>query len=180
MAPPQLVVEVVRFKVSSGVYKDSKSRKIVAFVEGRYNNHVTKSADERLLKGALFYIPWQENLDSVILNMYFIDGLLTIDIGTAIYNIRDDKHFSPDSGNMVDAVLHIFRSGALVPLGWVTVRVGVTHIFEDEGKAVRKLPIGSSGKDCSATHSFAVPGFRFKRLSRSLHWDRLRAFNISQ
>ena len=170
---PSFVLEVQRFKISSEIWKNSKSRRIVAFIEGQYKTKVIKSADSKLYNGSKYILPWNEKLRKVQVNLFFIDDLLTVDIGTALYIVSEDGKFQTD-GNTADVILKIYPMGGTVPIGKVMAKVSVQSMFEDE------QPVNKTKKTPVLDHNFAVPDFRFKRLSRVLHWERLRAINISQ
>lgn len=170
---PCFVLEVQRFKISSELWKNSKSRRIVAFTEGMYKNKVVKSADSKLYNGSRYVLPWNEHLQKVQINFYFIDDLLTVDIGTALYNVSEDGKFSTDAPT--DITLKIYPMGGTVPVGRVLVTVSIQAMFDDE-----QQPPATKQKKQVLDHNFAVPGFRFKRLSRVLHWERIRSLNLSQ
>lgn len=170
---PCFVLEVQRFKISSEVWKNSKSRRIVAFTEGLYKNKVVKSTDSKVYNGSKYVLPWNESLQKVQVNFFFIDDLLTVDIGTALYILSDDGKFYTN-GTPSDVMLKIYPMGSTVPVGRVMVTVSVQPMFDDE------QPIHKEPNKRQLDHNFAVPGFRFKRLSRVLHWERIRSLNLSQ
>jgi hypothetical protein len=172
---PQLVIEVVRFKILEELWHKSTSRRVVAFIEGQYHNKVVKSADSKVYNGSSFCIPWSEALQKVQVNFFFIDDLLTLDIGAAVYVLAQDKNFTPD-GEPIEVVLKLYPNGGTVPNGRLLARVRVQDMFDDEERVVTTKQQVVKNVD----HSFAVPGFRFKRLSRVLHWERIRALNLSQ
>jgi hypothetical protein len=170
------VLEVVRLKISQEVWKASKSRRVVAFMEALYHNHIVKSTDSKVYEGSFYTLPWSDTLERVQVNFFFIDDLLTMDIGTALYTVSDDTTFKTD-GTDTTTTLKIYPSGGTVPVGRAVVRVRVQEMFDDENGVPSKTATRpKSGTD----HEFAVPDFRFKRLSRVLHWERIRSFNTSQ
>jgi hypothetical protein len=170
----QLVLEVIRLKISKDVWRTSKSRRIVAFMEAMYHNHIVKSTDSKVYEGSTYALPWDDKLKKVQVNFFFIDDLLTMDIGTALYMISEDSKFSSD-GSATEVTLKIYPSGGTVPVGRAYVRVHVQELFDDKTSVPRKAkPVPQTD------HAFAVPDFRFKRLSRVLHWERIRAMNLSQ
>lgn len=171
--PPQFVAEVVRFKISRDVWKYSKSRRVVCFIEGSYKNKIIKSHDAAVYGGSTYCIPWSEALDRVQLNFFFIDALLTMDIGQALYSLQD-KLFKPDR-TATEIVLMICPTGSSVAVGKVLLKVSVQDMFDEERITKHATPSPSG-----VEHSFAVPGFRFKRLSRVLHWERLRSLDIAR
>ena len=174
---PQFVLEVVRFKLSSEVWKQSISRRVVAFIEGSYKNKIVKSNDAKVMNGSKYCIPWTENIQKVQMNFFFIDDLLTMDIGTALYLVAEDRKFVAD-GSSTEVLLHVYPNGATVPIGRALVKVQVQAMFADE-QPTTMLTNRQSNRGTD-DHTFAVPGFRFKRLSRVLHWERIRSLNISQ
>ena len=174
--PPQIVLEIKRFKIAKEVWSTSKSRRIVAFAEGSYHGKVVKSIDSKVYNGTKFCLPWNETLQRLQINFYFIDDLLTIDIGTALYAISEDGKFGKETAK-TEAVLKIYPVGATVPVGRAMISISVQEMFDDENTGFHKCAVA---KQSVIDHDFAVPGFRFKRLSRVLHWERIRSFNVSQ
>jgi len=174
--PPQLVLEIKRFKISKDVWSTSKSRRIVAFAEGSYHGKIVKSVDSKVYAGTKLCLPWNETLQRLQVNFYFIDDLLTIDIGTALYALSEDGKFMQETAS-TEVMLKIYPVGATVPIGRALVSITVQDMFDDENTGVHKCSVP---KQSVIDHDFAVPGFRFKRLSRVPHWERIRSLNISQ
>ncbi|KAJ1432702.1 hypothetical protein B484DRAFT_394850, partial [Ochromonadaceae sp. CCMP2298] len=186
--PLQFVAEVVRFKISRDVWKYSKSRRVVCFIEGSYKNKIIKSHDAAVYEGAAYCIP-SEALERVQLNFFFIDALLTMDIGMALYSLQAFNQSLGSAGGSegtegTEVVLMIYPRGSTVAVGKVLLKMSVQDMFDDErvakhGQGQGKVP-GQVGAVQGLEHNFAVPGFRFKRLSRVLHWDRLRSLDVTR
>ena len=180
-----VVVEILRFKISREVWKFSKSRKIVAFIEGHYNHKKVQSDDATVYEGSKFDIPYSEKLREIAIHFFFIDGLLTIDVGSCIYDLAHDKLFV-DDGNVTSVTLNIFANGSTIPIGKVSFNTVVQDMYGDDTKRSRpsdKNRHTHTRKDHDehvSDHQLIVPGFRFKRLSRVLHWDRLRSMNLNR
>lgn len=174
--PPQIVLEIKRFKISKDVWSTSKSRRIVAFAEGSYHGKIVKSVDSKVYTGTKLCLPWNETLQKLQINFYFIDDLLTIDIGTALYAISDDGKFGQETAS-TEVLLKIYPVGAVVPVGRAFVSITIQEMFADENTGAHNCAVP---KQTAIDHDFAVPGFRFKRLSRVLHWERIRSINLSQ
>jgi hypothetical protein len=180
-----VVIEILRFKISREVWKFSKSRKIVAFIEGHYKYKKVQSEDATVYEGSKFDIPYSEKLREIAIHFFFIDGLLTIDVGSCIYDLVHDKLFV-DDGNVTSVTLNIFANGSTIPIGKVSFNTFVHDMYGDDANLSR-----SSDKNRSthtkkehdndvSDHQLIVPGFKFKRLSRVLHWDRLRSINLDR
>ena len=172
----QFVLEIERLKISKEVWKTSKSRRIVAFMEALYNNQIVKSTDSKVYSGSTYALPWDDKLKRVQINFFFIDDLITMDIGSAIYKVSEDGNFRAN-GDSINVTLHIYPNGGTVSIGKAYAKVSVQELFDDENKREKKTSIVPKNRQ---DHNFAVPDFRFKRLSRVLHWERIRSFNISQ
>jgi len=180
-----VVVEILRFKISREVWKFSKSRKIVAFIEGHYKYKKVQSEDATVYEGSKFDIPYSEKLREIAIHFFFIDGLLTIDVGSCIYDLAHDKLFV-DDGNVTSVTLNIFANGSTIPIGKVSFNTFVQDMYGDDTNFSRSTDKNRSthtkkehDHDVS-DHQLIVPGFRFKRLSRVLHWDRLRSINLDR
>ena len=174
--PPQFVFDVVHFKISRDIWKHSKSRKVVGFIEGCYKNAVIKSNDCTVHPGTQFCIPHTETLTQVRVHFFFIDGLLTVDIGTSEYNVAADNMFVPD-GSLIDIRLNIVPHGSKVPVGRVLAKVSAQYLFEDEPVNSK---VGHKRLEPGVDFQLALPDFRFKRLSRAINWQRLRGINIEK
>lgn len=168
------VIEVERFKISREIWKYSQSRRVVAFIEGIYKHNVLKSNDAKVYNGSQYYIPYSENLRKIRINFYFIDDLLTIDIGSSVYYLENDKLFKTD-GSTTAATLYIYADGSTSPIGKVSINISIQDMY-DNNKSNNHIKNDKQPID----HQFAIPGFSFKRLSRVLHWDRLNTFNLER
>ena len=178
-----VIVEIVRFKISREVWKFSQSRKIIAFIEGHYKHNRVQSNDAKLYEGSKFEIPYSENLKKISIHFFFIDGLLTIDVGSCVYDLAHDKLFVND-GNVTSVALDLFADGSTVPIGKVTINTTVQDTYEEEELTnSNHPPHHRNNKESIANdhhYQLIIPGFRFKRLSRVLHWDRLQSVNLDR
>ena len=121
-------------------------------------------------------------MQKVQINIFFIDDLLTLDVGTAMYMVAQDSKFTTD-GIKHEVQLKIYPNGGTVSVGKILANVYIQDMYAEEGitthNSSTKRTTAEHGQN-NANHNFAVPGFKFKRLSRLLHWERIRSINISQ
>jgi hypothetical protein len=123
--------------------------------------------------GSQYCLPWDEKMDKVTLYYFFIDGLLTTEIGSSIYELAKDKDFR--QGCVVRTILDIKMKGCTSRIGKVMCSVSVQGVFEEDSN--HPLPRQTN---IDREFSLSVPGFRFKRLSRAVHWQRVRGLNIDR
>lgn len=174
--PPQFVLDITHFKLSNSIWQTTNSGKVVAFIQGTYNNAIIKSHDCKVYSSSQYCIPYTDTLKKVKITFFIIDGLLTQDVGYAEYNVSEDRDFTPD-GSFVDVRLDICPKGGTLPIGRVTAKVSAQYLFDDEpeNKSLRRRR-----KKGDLDMQLSIPGFRFKRLSKGINWERVRGLNLNQ
>ncbi len=176
----QIIVEVQRIKVSKNIWNTSKSRKIVAFAESVVKQKSYRSIDSVVTEGSQYVLPWNESTEVVIMYFYYIDALLTVEIGTSVYDIMNDKKFVSDGRN-VEVIMDIKLNGSQERVGRVLCNISVQSLFDekrDTNKAAKLSRYLSDHR--TGEFSMALPNFRFKRLSRSVNWERVRGFHVDR
>eukprot|EP01035_Chromulina_nebulosa_P034230 gene34230-45909_t len=191
------VLKLVRVRVlrnhSSGIPLDKASR-LVGYISGHY--HDTKTAkiksidtEEKVLyEGSDFILPYKSNsglhLQAISFHYFQIDGSLSVEIGESIFNLKDctTEKLSSDP---VEVQLDIVMNGTEQRVGRCLVALHVEDFFESDNNNVKKTKtnkISSSGKDKPSVPDYhpVSPDFRFRRLSRSVHWDRIRNIPIER
>jgi len=155
----------------------------VAFIEGHYKHKKVQSDDATVYEGSKFDIPYSEKLKEIAIHFFFIDGLLTIDVGSCIYDLVHDKLFV-DDGNVTSVTLDIFANGSTIPIGKISFNTVVQDMYGDDTNRSRPTDnirhSRTKEEHVTSDHQLIVPGFRFKRLSRVLHWDRLQSINLDR
>ena len=115
---------------------------------------------------------------------YNRSGSLSVEIGESIFNLKDctTEKLSSDP---VEVQLDIVMNGTEQRVGRCLVALHVEDFFESDNNNVKKTKtnkISSSGKDKPSVPDYhpVSPDFRFRRLSRSVHWDRIRNIPIER
>lgn len=173
--PPQLILEVYRFRISKDFFNTSKSRKIVAFAEFYMKNKTFRSAECHVNSGSQYCLPWSDAIDEVHMHFYYIDDLLAVEVGSSVYELKKDKQFLSDGSN-VEVILPVRVKGSLDRVGKVMLNISVQAMYEGEAPYDKK-PV--SRPDASE-YNLSIPGFRFRRLTRSVNWERIRAFHVDR
>lgn len=173
----QLSIEVHRFKISRSVWHSSKSRKIVAYAEFVHRNKVFRSRESQVYTGSQYNLPWNEAVDKITLHFFYIDALLTVDVGTAVYEIGKDKKFAAN-GNIVQVILDINIDGCSERIGRVMCNMAVQGIYDGERNTTD--PNARRSRNDDRQFAVSAPDFRFKQLNRPVHWDRIRGVNIDR
>lgn len=168
----QFVVEVYHFKLSKSVWHASQSKKVVGFVEGVYANHhhTVRSSDCKVYKGTQYAVPYADELTRIHFHFFIIDSLLAVDLGTATYNLREDKQFDPNNPS-TQIVLDVMPRAGTQRIGKLNCFVSVQMLFEER----RREPLPSE-----IDFQQSMPGFHFKRLSRVVNWERIRSLDIQK
>jgi hypothetical protein len=172
--PLQIVIEITRFRVTKEIWNGSSSRKIIAFAEFTDGKSVFRSSECVVNTGSQYCLPWNDKMDKIAIYYFFIDGLLTTEIGSSVYEPSKDKEFRHD-GSAVRTVIDIKMKGCTSRVGKVMCSVSVQGVFEEDSH--HPLPRQLNG---DREYSLSLPGFRFKRLSRAVHWQRIKGLNIDR
>jgi hypothetical protein len=167
----QLLVEITGFKISRSIWKLSSTNKVIAFVEGHYNSKSIKSEEAKLHVGTIFGIPCTTSLESFTIHYFMIDGLLTVDIGKTIFQLR--TYELADGMQLPPLRLDIIQHGTTTSIGNVRLVISVQDLYS--AKPLQQLPLAKTSE-----LDFALPGFRFKRLTKACNWDRVRSVNIEK
>jgi hypothetical protein len=149
-------------------------------MEGYYRNKVIKSTEYQLKVGAQLAIPWSDRLDGVRLNYYYIDDQLKMEVGSSSYHIPNERGFSFDEPNRI--ALDIFPNGGLNRIGKVLCLLSVEKFYDDErdNQHGKVKPVEKKSSSSSFHFDEVVPGFRFRRLSKAVNWNKIRTMDIDR
>lgn len=172
----QIVVEIHRFKITQDIWKTSSSRKIIAFAESTIKNKTFRSVECRVSSGSQYCLPWSDSITAVSLHFYYIDALLSVEIGSSVYELAQDRKFVSD-GSSARVILDIMLKGSQQRVGKVVCDVSVQNLFDGPGRARRQAPRHETQDQ---QLNLADPDFRFKRLTRSVNWERVRGLQLDR
>lgn len=175
----ELCIAISRFKLSKEVWKSTKSRKVVVFAEAFYDDEggeTVRSGDTKLSYGAQIFVPYvlrSTRLKEVVLHFYLIDGLLTVDFGESSYLVQAE---------LASADMNIYQNGSTRRIGKVICSFRLQDPFEGSAAKGGQGDEPSKGPPLVVDYSqkSALPNFRFKKLSRNINWERIKAFNIDK
>lgn len=163
----ELVVEIVRRKLSRDVLQSqSIHSRFVASVEAVYNEGPSFQTKTQVLSsGTTFYIPWSDKLQSLMLTLFTVDGVLTTLIGFGDILIADDS-------NPLQTCDIIHNSQERV--GKLFYHTYVSQPYNDENKKREHRRYKHSGTERSQFDEMQKrdipPEFRFQKLGRRVNW----------
>lgn len=188
----QFVLEVLRLRVSSHVIPSNASRRLVAHLEGQYRNKAVRSAEVVVGSGSQLALPWSSRLDCVTLRLFCIEERLKTEVGSAVYEVGQDKSFDWN-GRASVLLLHLLPRGGSNAIGKLQCSVSVMYLYDKADGATRRqtaMPVpaapGQPGpvaeEKTAAGPSIAepLPDFRFKRLSKTIDWRKIRAVEVDR
>eukprot|EP01039_Chlorochromonas_danica_P004626 gene4626-5068_t len=200
----QFVLEVHRLRVSSQVIPSNASRRLVAHLEGQYRNKAVRSAEVVVGTGSQLALPWSSRLDTVTLRLFYIEERLKTEIGSAVYEVGQDKSFDchgygggggGGGGRASVLLLHLLPRGGSAAIGKVQCSVCVMYLYDKADPrqtAIATAPLApataSEQKTVAAgggggggpSIGEALPDFRFKRLSKTIDWPKIRAVEVDR
>jgi hypothetical protein len=170
----QLILEVEHFKIAKDVWNITKSKKIIAFMEGWYKNNskMIKSSDNKLMKGCSFAVPWTEEIKKILIRFFIIDSLLSIEIGLSTYIIDVEDLDLKTTRRQLK--LNIMPKAGVEPIGNLYCIISIQSLFEDEQRSLQQQQyVENESSHCQLS---LPPDFRFKKLSKIINWEKLRSF----
>lgn len=170
----QIVLEINRYKFIRSVLFSNSTKKIVAVTEGVYKNSVIRSTTNKVYDGSRFSVPWSSDLRSLKIHFYVIDGLLTADLGTAIYAVSEDSSFNPVGVEPHAIVVDIMPQGVTERIGKALCKVWVQDLFKE--KTERRYNINME-ENQELTN---LPDFKFRRLNKVINWDKIHGMNVDK
>jgi hypothetical protein len=134
--------------------------------------------------GIQIAIPWSEKLDSFQIHYWYIDERLKVDLGYSFLQIPTDRSFRND-GTVNRIILDIFPHGGKERIGKLLANISVQSLYakdvgdrRDDQRLQADPP--AQQKTAAAVFSTVIPGFRFRRLSKAVNWNRLRGINVDR
>jgi hypothetical protein len=171
----QLVCEFYHYKFMTNLLPGKVSKKIIVHLEGFYRNKVVRSTEYRLEVGVQLALPWSDRLDQVQWNFFYIDDQLKVELGYAVYHIPNQRGFSFDEPNRI--IIEILPNGGMSRIGRAICLLSVERLYADESEP----PKIKSKADPTTYHiDTAVPGFRFRRLSKAVNWNKMRVIDLNR
>lgn len=174
----QLVLEIDRYKISQTAWPGELSRKIIVHLEGYYRGKMIQSPEYKLQSGAQLAIPWSYKLDELILKFYYIDDRLKVELGTSQFAIPSSMGFNTD-GEWNKIILDIIPHGGSERIGRMLAYVNIQKLFEEENEP-RTIHSKSQYHNETLLTNHNIPGFRFRRLSKAINWNRLKTIDIEK
>ena len=173
----QTLIEIVRCKLSRSLCLSS-SRKIEVYADAIYGTgrkrRLFKSKLMRMHAGIVISVPWDIELVSVVLHFSSIDELASCNLGKAVLDI-------PDSLDINQVESQVFVMSGNTRVGNVLLRIHKQDLFcNDEVEAAAQFRVQRNILDDDMKMKNPVPKFKFKRLSRPINWDRIRALNMQK
>lgn len=173
----QLVLEIKRCKLSRSACLHS-SRNIKANLEGCYiegkRKKLFKTPDQKVHNGTIYCLPWKETLNT--LRIFFSAHVETTRIETGI-SFLDVKKVNCHQG-AVELTLDIMKG--TMKVGKALCQVGRQSLFANDDGILGVLPQKATSFQDEINLQEPLPKFQFRRLSKPLNWDRLRALDLNR
>ncbi len=178
MNDAELLLQVIRYRISHWAVPDSFiSQRILLQIEAQYNRGIKifKSPEYNLHDGMTAAIPWSEKLTEFKVVLYYIDDRLKMELGEARYVIPTNyQGFSSAEGGRNRVLLDIFPNGATEKIAKILCNLCVHRSYAGSDEDHIAEP---ERRSRDIFHK-PIPGFRFKRLSKAINWDRLRHVDV--
>ena len=105
---------------------------------------------------------------------------LTEDVGESVISpLESDDRFHDLDSVPIDCSADITRNGGREKVGKIVYRISRVSIFTDSlsHNAVAKKRL-NNGEELNVLS--ALPDFRFNRLAKPVHWERLKGLNLAR
>jgi hypothetical protein len=173
----EIVVEIVHRKLSKRCFP-SKNGKIVGHLEVYLHSNDRKPYRTKSItisSGALFSFPWISHICMVKINFFLVNENLTEVIGsTFIDNIHDRPDYTIESYDILKNNHEC--------IGRIQCKKYCRNIFATDSNS-KPSPQDTSSNSHQLEEIVRkknVPGFRFRKLSRPINWDRIKLFNLDR
>jgi hypothetical protein len=163
----------MRFRISHwSIPDDSVSQRILTQLHGLYGKTKTiKSPEYNMRDGLSMALPWSHKLNEVKIVLFFIDDRLKLELGSATYPIPTDRR-----GVEERVVLDVFPNGGRERIGKLVCSFNLQQVYAEHDEAFIAPP-EQRRRDI---FDKPIPGFRFKRLSKAINWNRLRMTDVNK
>lgn len=176
----ELLIQVVHYRISHwSIPSGSISQRILAQVEGHYGrNKTVVSPEYQFADGLTMAIPWTHKLRDFEVSLYYLDERLKMDLGSARFVIPADRRFHGDESERERqrVVLEVFPRGGEVRIARILCTLSLQRVYAPENEDFI-APREQRDKD---VFQKPIPGFRFKRLSKAVNWNRVRDTDVER
>lgn len=190
---PEIIITINRIRILKDVYSIKSAPlhlpKVVGRINGYYgpetNLRIIQSDEKTIYEGVKFSLPYhnsmknQFSLQKLILQVYQIDGPISVDIGTCTLLLSEsERNVLVNMHQTLSDIVVDIASASNQKLGKVMISIHAQNVYKDEKDIRNKKSEKEEGE--SSLLQIPIPNFRFQRLSRCINWERIRSLPMDK
>jgi hypothetical protein len=185
-SPEQLVLELVRSKVSSSLGNFSPKDMYVylegLFTDGHRRDRL-RSVEMKLHSNAILYLPcWGLEVLDLRLHLLYRKGSSLMTLAEASFNMDFDM-IQTNSTTKLEVSTYFTQNEGKTRVGKLLCRLQRKAVLieeDEEDLAGRADETSIESLEGAQGMQFPPSSFRFRRLGRPVHWDRLKSINLDR
>lgn len=149
--------------------------------ENENNNQIKKEHFYYLTSNTIISTPYNQNQNEIKLNIFVIDGSLTIYLGYCSFQCFNSENNSEEDNQNEIKMSYIIDANNN-HIGKIYYTVTISKLYSDQAPK-EKNPSKSTrsrNKFFEGSKRDIIPSFRFQRLGKKVNWDLVRSLNLER